>query len=102
MDLPEEKEQLVPVASNISAMAPPSVVFSMPDEPQADDPDSVEIKFRLPISGERMARRFMKDDKIEILYAFIDHLNHKGDCSFELESQSNFGGGQKDIRYELV
>ena len=59
---------------------------------------------RLPISGERHKRRFLKTDKVEYLYTYIDYLNSKGDCSFELESQSNVGTKDQNqkFNYQIV
>ena len=36
----------------------------VPEEPQADNQESLELIFRMPLSGERIRRRFLKDDKI--------------------------------------
>ena len=55
----------------------------VPDEPSADDQDSLELIFRMPLSGERIRRRFLKSDKIEILYGYIDSLQDSGKCKFE-------------------
>lgn len=56
------------------------------EAPSQDDPDSCEIVFKLPGSGERINRRFKKTDKAETLYKYIEYLYIKGDCSFEIES----------------
>lgn len=46
----------------------------MPDEPEQGNPDATNIGFRMPLSGERVQRRFLKTDKIQLLYDFIDDL----------------------------
>jgi len=70
---------------------PPPELPELADAPNADDPDSCEIVFKLPGSGERINRRFLKSDKAETLYKYIEYLYLKGDCSFEIESTSNMG-----------
>ena len=37
----------------------------------------------MPLSGERIRRRFLKTDTISLLYDFIDDLQNKGKCQFE-------------------
>jgi len=49
-------------------------------------PDTVVLNFRLPVTGDRVSRRFDKLDKVQALYDYIDILNSHGDCSFETES----------------
>ena len=39
-------------------------VINLPEEPAKDDKDSTNIVFRMPMSGERIQRRFLKTDKI--------------------------------------
>ena len=73
----DEKEEQIPIQEDL---------VEINDEPASDDPNSVLLILRLPISGERHKRRFLKTDKVEYLYTYIDYLNSKGDCSFELES----------------
>ena len=46
----------------------------MPIEPGADDKDACNIVFRLPGSGERVNRRFLKTDTVEVMYQFIDSI----------------------------
>ncbi len=55
----------------------------LPIEPTADDIESIEFVFRMPLSGERIKRRFKKDEKMQSLYDFIDHLQKEGKCKFE-------------------
>ena len=38
------------------------------------DPEACHIVFRLPGNGERVNRRFLKTDKVQILYDYIDSL----------------------------
>jgi hypothetical protein len=59
------------------------------EAPSADNPDSCEIVFKLSGSGERINRRFLKSDKADKLYKYIEYLYIKGDFSFEIESVSN-------------
>jgi hypothetical protein len=54
----------------------------MREEP-ANDADCINLNFRLPVTGERVSRRFHKDDKVELLYTFIDFLTERGECNFE-------------------
>lgn len=65
---------------------PPPELPEIAEAPNSDDPDSCEIVFKLPGSGERINRRFLKSDKAETLYKYIEYLYIKGDCSFEIES----------------
>lgn len=41
-------------------------------EPEANNPDSTTIAFRKPTGNQRIQRRFLKTDKIQMLYDFID------------------------------
>jgi hypothetical protein len=61
----------------------------------------ITLNFRLPVTGERVSRRFEKDSKIGELYNFIDYLTAIGDCSFELESQRGSVVGQQH-KYLIV
>jgi hypothetical protein len=55
----------------------------MPTEPSADNEASLELIFRMPLSGERIRRRFLKEDTISLLYDFIDDLQNQGKCKFD-------------------
>ena len=44
--------------------------------------------FRLPGSGERVVRRFLKEEKIQMLYDFIDSLGDK--IQFENPSKGSY------------
>lgn len=57
----------------------------MPDEPPVGAPDVSEIVFRMPGSGQRVSRRFLKTDKVDLLYTYV--LSLDGDA-FELENES--------------
>ena len=37
----------------------------------------------MPTSGERIQRIFLKDDKIQSLYDYVDYLQSERKCSFE-------------------
>lgn len=39
--------------------------------------------FRLPITGQRIERHFLKSDLIATLYDFVDHLQYENRCRFE-------------------
>jgi len=55
----------------------------LPEEPTKETEDSLELIFRMPESGDRIQRRFMKTDTVQIVYDFIDDLQDKGTCKFE-------------------
>ena len=55
-------------------------VINLPEEPSQDNKDSLQLILRMPLSGERISRRFLKTDKIGIVYDFIDHLQNEGKC----------------------
>ena len=62
----------------------------LPDEPTTDNADSLELILRMPDSGQRVSRRFLKSDRIQIVYDFIDHLQNEGQCKFEgIEGYTN-------------
>ena len=69
-------------------------------EPTAG-PDVITLNFRLPVTGERVSRRFRNDSEIGDLYKFVDYLTAVGDCSFELESQRGSVVGQGH-KYAIV
>jgi len=50
------------------------ILSTLPDEPSALNEDSTLIIFRYPHSELRRERRFLKSDKIEILYLFVKSL----------------------------
>ena len=52
----------------------------LPEEPTSDNTDSLELVFRLPVSGDKIKRRFLKTDDIALLYDFIDDLHNKDKC----------------------
>jgi len=58
------------------------------DEPEASNPESCAIVFRLPVTGSRVERRFLKTDSVQILYDFIDTQLHQitleGDGQYEI------------------
>lgn len=47
----------------------------LPDEPNATSPEVCTISFRLPTTGERLTRRFLKTDKVQLLYDYLDSLD---------------------------
>ena len=47
----------------------------LPEEPTADEPNACQIVFRLPGSGERVQRRFHKDQTVSVMYLFIDSIS---------------------------
>ena len=46
----------------------------MPPEPAQGDPDVAEVVFRAQGTGKRFNRRFIKTDKVEMLYNFVRTL----------------------------
>ena len=75
---PAQPEPVVPAKPVPSR---PDIV--LPPEPEADDEGSLELIFRMPVSGERIRRRFLKDETIQVLYDFVDDLQNKEKCQFE-------------------
>ena len=59
--------------------------ITLPEEPETSAEGSFELIFRMPETGERVSRRFLKTDTVQILYDFIDHLQIQGKCKFETE-----------------
>ena len=57
--------------------------MSLTDEPTSEQEGSLEIIFRMPVSGERVKRRYLKTDTIQELYSFIDYLQGQKRCTFE-------------------
>ena len=55
----------------------------MPEEPAGDNADATKIILRMPTSGERVERRFLKGDKLQLIYDFIDHLQNEDKCKFD-------------------
>ncbi len=49
----------------------------LPAEPNDKDPLACHIVFRLPGSGERVNRRFLKSDQVQLIYDFLDSLGDK-------------------------
>ena len=47
----------------------------MPEEPAEGQEGSCKIVFRLPVSGERTTRRFMLEDKVQVLHDYISTLD---------------------------
>jgi len=87
-----EKEKVEEIVFNdepTKEQAPKVEIAEPQKEPEEDDPQKVEIVFRLPGAGDRINRRFLKEDKAIKLYEYIDYLHFKGDCSFEVESGAN-------------
>lgn len=48
----------------------------IPEEPAEGTEGASRIVFRLPISGERVQRRFMLTDKVQLLYDFVETLDN--------------------------
>eukprot|EP00347_Sterkiella_histriomuscorum_P016338 403353573 len=49
----------------------------LPEEPAQDDPEACHLVLRLPGSGERVNRRFLKSQKIQVLYDFVESLGEQ-------------------------
>lgn len=58
----------------------------LPEEPAEKDPLACHIVLRLPGSGERVNRRFLKTDTVQVIYDFVDSLGPQR-LSFESSSQ---------------
>jgi hypothetical protein len=58
----------------------------LPEEPAEKDPLACHIVLRLPGSGERVNRRFLKTDTVQIIYDFVDSLGPQR-LSFESSAQ---------------
>ncbi len=56
------------------------------EEPSAENKDCALIVFRKPTGNGRIQRRFLKSDKVEMLYYFIDTLPVE-EVGFELEEE---------------
>lgn len=50
---------------------------SLPDEPSEDNPDACTVQFRLPDGTKTIQRRFLKNDKIKVLYDYIHSLGEE-------------------------
>ena len=59
---------------------------NLPPEPEAENESAIQISFRMPTGGT-VERRFLKTDKIQLLYDYITSLGH--DDHFE-NSHTNF------------
>lgn len=46
----------------------------MAKEPEAGGPDIAEVSFRAQGSGKRFTRRFLKTDKVDVLYNYVRTL----------------------------
>ena len=66
------EEPLIPVDEPKASK--PRRNFELPEEPSADNSDATRIIFRMPLSGERVERYFLKSESIQTLYDFVDHL----------------------------
>lgn len=55
-------------------------------EPEDKDPDACHIGFRMPGTGDRVNRRFLKTDKVQLMYDFIDSMGDK----LELEHGNSY------------
>ena len=67
-----EKEEVVPDQKQEASVNFPDV--NLPLEPDASDGDSLEIIMRMPLTGDRVRRRFMKTDLVQTLYDYVDWL----------------------------
>jgi hypothetical protein len=72
----EENQPSSLLTDDLNEPIPPKKgpVVNLPDEPSSEDTNSLEIIFRMPVSGERVKRRYLKSDTVQLLYDFIDHL----------------------------
>jgi UBX domain len=62
-------------------------ILRLQGEPGEKDEGAVLVVFRKPTGNERIQRRFLKTDKIERLYDYIDILAVEGNkAGFEVAS----------------
>ena len=47
---------------------------ALPEEPDEKDPNACHIVLRLPGTGERVNRRFLKTENVQRMYDFVDSL----------------------------
>jgi|TARA_B110000305_G_C19130156_1_gene488529 hypothetical protein len=73
-------------------------VDKMPEEPAKGDEGALELVFRLP-AGTRINRMFLKDDKIGLLYNFINVLQTEGKCNFDEEDDDSEGTQRDETTY---
>lgn len=57
--------------------------IELPEEPAPGSADAARVVFRMPLSGERVERHFLRSDKVQLLYDFVDHLQNEDKCKFE-------------------
>lgn len=81
--IPKQAEDDQEVIQPKKKAEPARRVITLPEEPAADNADSTKIVFRMPLSGERIERRFLKEDKISLIYDFVDHLQNEEKCKFD-------------------
>ena len=63
------EEPLIPVTPTL-----PRREINLPDEPSADNKNAAKLVLRMPQSGERIARNFLRSDRVALLYDFVDWL----------------------------
>ena len=61
--------------------------MNLPEEPDESDPEACHIKFRLPDGEKVIERRFLKSNKIQILFDFV---KSKGNEIFSEPDSNNF------------
>lgn len=49
----------------------------LPEEPAENDSEACHIGFRMPGTGERVSRRFLKTQQVQLLYDYIDSLGEQ-------------------------
>ena len=79
-------EPAQPIPEPVQEVIKPKVekrVINLPVEPTSDNTDSLELIFRMPQSGERLRRRFLKGDPVQIMYDYVDDLQNKDVCQIE-------------------
>ena len=47
----------------------------LPTEPEANDPEAIHVMLRMP-DGERMERRFLPSDKLEVCAPMTELISH--------------------------
>ena len=59
----------------------------MPDEPSDDDPNKCIIMFRFPDGEKTVQRKFLKTDKISLLYIYVKSLGRE---IYSEKNENNF------------
>ena len=64
-----------------------SIIKQLPDEPSDDDPNKCIIMFRFPDGEKTVQRKFLKTDKISLLYIYVKSLGRE---IYSEKNENNF------------